>query len=369
MKKRYTKLSLILLWTGRILLNICVWYLILSMLHTNNLRHSPYIHSRSYWWHIGFMQLLLFILIYGNSFILVPLFIPRKKYAQYLAALFIWGIIFAWAIGYYQDWLYENYPGVPNTCYSSFDLAMRYFHSDNWSYYAQMYLSTVVIIQFIFTPGWLVHYFYKARRKVETLSALQTETELRLLKAQIHPHFLFNVLNSIYALSLKKSDKTPEMVLRLSDCLRYLLYESGQEKVPLAKEIKLLQDYIAIEKMRLAHPEKINLQVNGSINDYVVSPALLLPFVENAVKHGFNRIANDCWVQIGVYIRPVDDTLDFICRNTFHDKLPDKKKTGGIGLQNVRKRLELCYPGQHDLMIQTKNNIFEVNLNLKLSAQ
>lgn len=368
METRYPKLPQILLWAGRILINAGLWYLILSMLRTNNMRHSPYVHNSSYWLHLGFMQLLFFILIYGNSFILAPLFIPRKKYVLYLLALFMWGIIFAWAIGYYHDWLYENYPGVPNTCYSSIDLAMRYFHPDDWSYYKQMYLSTVLLTQFIFTPGWLVHYFYKARRKVETLSALQAETELKLLKAQIHPHFLFNVLNSIYALSLKKSDKTPEMVLRLSDCLRYLLYESGQERVPLAKEIKLLQDYIAIEKMRLTHPENISLQMNGATNDYVISPALLLPFVENAVKHGFNRIADDCWVQIEMNIRPSDDTLDFICRNTFHAP-PDKKKPGGIGLQNVRKRLELCYPGQHQLTIQTKNNIFEVDLSLKLNAK
>lgn len=283
-----------------------------------------------------------------------------------MIAILVWGILFAWAIGAYFEWLCKTYPGVPGSCYSAIAITLRSKHLNSWSYYLQVYMVTVLTFQFMFTPGWLVHYFYKARRKVETLSVLQAETELKLLKSQIHPHFLFNVLNSIYALSLKKSDKTPEIVLRLSDCLRYLLYESGQEKVSLAKEIKFLQDYIAIEKIRMAHPENISLKINGYVENYVISPALLLPFVENAVKHGFNRIADDCWVQIEINIHPESDKLDFICRNSF--LLSDKEKPGGIGLQNVRKRLELCYPGQHQLTIQTKNNIFEVNLNLKLSA-
>ena len=232
-----------------------------------------------------------------------------------------------------------------------------------------MLFRSVLTTQLLFSLGCLMQYFFKERRKYEQLEKRQLESELMLLKSQINPHFLFNVLNSIYSLSLKKSDAAPGAILKLSDILRYMLYESRQDYVPLDKELQMLRDYIDIEKIRLARKEAISLDIPNEPAKGHIAPAMLISFVENAVKHGLDSRMENAFVTIKVGVE--GESLRFNCRNNYLPRNAGSEhtnKAGGIGLENVKKRLELIYPQKHHLKITNENNIFEIDLTLKLNA-
>lgn len=172
--------------------------------------------------------------------------------------------------------------------------------------------------------------------------------ELSNLKAQINPHFLFNALNSIYALSLEKSDQAPNAVIRLSGMMRYVIYEAGKEWVPLEMEMNYLRDYIALQQMRFGHTVSLTFTVTGSAQGKHIAPLILIPFVENAFKHGVNP-EEDSIIRIAVTIE--NNALSL---QVFNHKVHVKHYEaggGGIGLDNTRKRLHIIYPGQHALSI------------------
>jgi LytS/YehU family sensor histidine kinase len=216
---------------------------------------------------------------------------------------------------------------------------------------------------FIFSIGFLAQKFFEVNRQRESIQKQQVATELHLLKSQINPHFLFNVLNSIYSLSLKKSDETPGVVLKLADILRYMLYETQHDFVPLKKEIQVLQDYLDIEKIRATSRQNMQFVLQGDPELFSIAPALLIPFVENAVKHGTSSMMSQSFIHI--HVRIENDALFFNCKNNFRPQtLPET--TGGIGLENVRKRLQLIYPNTHALEIKMEQGIFEVQLKIDL---
>ncbi|TWF45135.1 tetratricopeptide repeat protein [Chitinophaga polysaccharea] len=191
--------------------------------------------------------------------------------------------------------------------------------------------------------------------------------ELNLLKAQIHPHFLFNTLNNLYALSLSKSDKSPEVVLELSQILRYILYECNTSTVNLEKEIRMIERYISLEKIRYQNQLEINMDMDGHLAQFNVAPLLILPLVENAFKHGISKLMEDGWINISAKAR--QDQFIFKISN---NKLPDSdhhaqsSAFGNIGLLNIRKRLDILYPGQHELKIINEEEVFAVIMKLKL---
>jgi LytS/YehU family sensor histidine kinase len=218
-----------------------------------------------------------------------------------------------------------------------------------------------MVIQFSLI--FLGQHFFIAVRQNELIRQQQVEMELSVLKSQINPHFLFNVLNSIYSLSLQRSERTSEVVMRLSEILRYMLYEAKHEFVLLKKEIQMVRDYVDIETMRLSKEQELNFYCDDYIPACQIAPLLLIPFVENAIKHGTNSMAKGAYVLIGIKVE--DNTLFFSCKNNYKP-LP-KIKDGGLGLDNVRKRLQLLYPGKYSLGIKKENNIFEVLLNIELT--
>lgn len=194
----------------------------------------------------------------------------------------------------------------------------------------------------------------------------EKEAELKLLKAQLNPHFLFNTLNNLYGLSVIKSDKLPSLMLKLSDLLRYSLYETATVLVPLEKEIKYLQNYISLEKIRLEDKTKIDFQVSGNIATKKIVPMLLIVFVENAFKHmGF---LPDESSSVSIKIKENNGDLNFICTNTVDSSSATnhnlEKGKSGIGLKNAKKRLELLYPETHNLKIEKKKNLYSVMLRL-----
>lgn len=209
----------------------------------------------------------------------------------------------------------------------------------------------------------LLKYWYEQQHKAMQLLKEKTQAELTMLKGQINPHFLFNTLNNIYSLALKKSDLTAEAVLKLSEMLDYLLYECNAEIVDVKKEIKLIRNYIYLQKIRFG--DRLDIQFNAdNSNDQQIPPMLLLPFIENSFKHGAGRQSNKVWIKI--YLRVENNKLDFniINSKSLQKDLDSKSISGGIGLENVRKRLQLLYQSDYSLDIENLTDTFSVQLSI-----
>jgi len=185
------------------------------------------------------------------------------------------------------------------------------------------------------------------------------EQELKYLKMQIHPHFLFNTLNTMYGLSLKKAEQTPDMILKLSNLLDYLLYQAEKPSVLLSEEIEHIKDYIALEKMRFNETLQIKMDIQIESENTSIAPMLLLPFIENSFKHG--SIINGV-LDIDIILTANDTMIYFKVKNSNSEHTASKQ---GIGLENIKKRLELLYPKAYNLIITNESSIFDVELQLK----
>jgi two-component system sensor histidine kinase AlgZ len=195
------------------------------------------------------------------------------------------------------------------------------------------------------------------------------QAELNALKGQVHPHFLFNTLNNLYALTLNNSPNSPQVVLGLSDILRYMLYECNAEKVSLKQEVLVLQQYISLEKLRYEDRLDLNFTIEGSLDDKLIAPLIMLPFLENAFKHGASEKQGDAWININLAVR--GNVLKFKVSNSKPEQIPANadKHYGHIGLQNVKKRLDLLYSGAYELKILNDDDAFLVVFELQLSHQ
>lgn len=191
------------------------------------------------------------------------------------------------------------------------------------------------------------------------------EAELKILKAQVHPHFLFNTLNNLYGLTLEKSDEAPKLVLRLSEILDYILYRCEEKQVLLSEEITNLKNYLEIEKIRYSEKLDLTLSFPENTREYKIAPLILLPFVENAFKHGVSNYPGVAFVKIDSGL--TNKNLVFSIENTKNPSVQvSKNYSKGIGLKNVKKRLEFLYPEKHLLNIDDKGETFSVNLTLQL---
>jgi len=184
------------------------------------------------------------------------------------------------------------------------------------------------------------------------------EQELQYLKMQIHPHFLFNTLNTIYGFALKKSEHTPEIILMLSNLLDYILYQINKPKVSLKEEVLHIKEYIELEKIRFKDTLNVSFSTNEIDSTIEVAPMLLIPFIENAFKHG--NLING-FLKIEAIVRVIENRLEFSIKNTvLNDNI--KKENNGIGLDNIKKRLDLNYSNNYQLQIENANNWYTVNL-------
>lgn len=206
--------------------------------------------------------------------------------------------------------------------------------------------------------------YYKLRQQQAALEQMNTDLELNFLKSQLHPHFLFNTLNNIYSLTLQGSDRSPEMILKLSDLMRYMLYECNVPEADLQKDIQFLQDYIDLEKLRHGNDAEILFSVEGEVQGKKIPPLLLIPFVENAFKHGINAQLGKAWVSIHIKITSSGGLIFTVENNKPHHPENTSGRSGGIGIENARKRLSLLYSGHHNLLIADQGNKFMVNLTI-----
>jgi two-component system LytT family sensor kinase len=290
------------------------------------------------------------VVAYFNIYFLVPVLLKKKKYFSFSVALLLSITLVCFPLMYL---LYQLNREIAGGFF--WNIKFFFLNAVSASY-------TVMIV----TALKLFFDWYKTENQTRQLVALQTETELKYLKSQIHPHFLFNSLNNLYALSLKKSDQTPEVILQLSEILRYVLYEAGEKKVSLDKEVSYLKNYLEIERLRMGERVKIEMSVSGNFDSYEIEPMLLIPFIENAFKHGPGLNPGPGFI----YIRMILDNNEFIF--SVENNVSDKKlvyandSSGGIGLANVKKRLDLLYSSGYELTLNESEGVFSVLLKLKL---
>lgn len=225
-----------------------------------------------------------------------------------------------------------------------------------------------VLILFIATLFRL--YEHQAKKEQESREKLQRSQEAQIiyLKSQVNPHFLFNTLNNLYGLTYSKSDLAPQMVLGLSDTMRYLIYETGQKLVPVEKELDFIRNYLDLEKKRISHPENIRLSVNVARQTGFIPPLLLLPFVENCFKHGTIGREDEGWMEVDIWDEK--ERFFFVCKNSYReDKKAGQKKVSGIGLVNVRKRLELIFGENYELKIVKQEDEYMVSLRFPVFSK
>jgi len=206
--------------------------------------------------------------------------------------------------------------------------------------------------------------WYNSSQQNQLLARENLETELKFLKSQIHPHFLFNTLNNLYALTLKKSDKAPETVLKLSELLDFMLYDCNASKISLDKEIRLVNSYIDLEKLRYNDDISIKFETTGETSKMEIAPLLILPIVENCFKHGISEQTNKSWIKISLKVQ--NNTLVLVAENTISigSQEDNHGYKEGIGIENVKRRLQLLYPDKHELEIIKEDNIYFVKLEL-----
>ena len=204
---------------------------------------------------------------------------------------------------------------------------------------------------------------YKREKLNRIKEMSRKETELQFLRAQLNPHFLFNSLNSIYSLVRDKSSEAPHAVITLSELMRYMLYEAKKEFVPLTKEIDYIKNFVQLQILRLSDSKNVKLRISGEYDDKLIAPLLLVPFVENAFKYGTD-FQGGTYVDISLKI--VSETLFFKVVNKIG---PYKKdlESSGIGLENIKNRLELLFPEEHSMLITKDDGNYTVNLELQLA--
>jgi sensor histidine kinase YesM len=208
-------------------------------------------------------------------------------------------------------------------------------------------------------------YWYQQKQQTIEAEKQRTAAELQLLKAQLHPHFLFNTLNNLYSYTLESSPRSPEIVMKLSELLRFMIYESNTAKIALTKEINLIESYVTLEKLRYGDRLDISVTITGDVGKYQIAPFLLLPFVENAFKHGTSKQLDQSWISLNLSVAIF--VMYFKLINSVEPEEGERQtKIGGLGLMNVKRRLELLYNDRHGFEAKRLEDVFVVDLEVKL---
>lgn len=288
----------------------------------------------------------VFLIVYLNLKVLFPLFLEKSKYFLYgilvTVSVFLGSAFYIVLFDSWIDYIFTGYYFI--AYYSFWDISL----------YFVIYIFTTSL--FRLARGWF---------RLQEIEKEKTLAELKALKSQINPHFLFNSLNSIYSLARKNPAMVPDKIVRLSDLMRHIIYESDVDFIPLAKEIEMIKNYIELQNLRTSEKDKIRLEILGEINEKRIAPLLFLPFVENSFKHGLKGGTDEIFVHIKIEISA--RILNFEVENNKGGtvQIVDTKYKG-IGIENVKKRLDLIYPGTHNLKISDNKNTFKVLLQVEL---
>jgi two-component system, LytTR family, sensor kinase len=292
---------------------------------------------------------LLMVIAYLNLQYFLPRYLFRKRYLAYFTMVILSVLGYLIVQSLFDYYLYGYVVGPLRNSRLLGTLSYNFF-STLW------YLGLILALKL--SLDW-----YRQQLLLQKITVEKLNAEVDFLRAQINPHFLFNILNNLYALTLKKSEQAPDVVLKLSDMMEYMLYDSTAEKVLLEKEVTYLHHYLELERLRFRGEAAIHLHVNGAMNGQEIAPLLLLPLVENAAKHGLRTQSKNGWLTVNIGLH--QSTLTVVVENANPPAAVHKSK-GGIGLSNLRKRLELLYPSRHCLELEDKKDSFLARLVIEL---
>ncbi|WP_257669498.1 sensor histidine kinase [Parapedobacter tibetensis] len=330
-----------------VLIHILIWVVLLTVLYLVNVRERPE-ESAIIILLYGALNIVIF---YVHYFFINPPLIDSSQYGRavlYMAVVLVVSI----AVKYAMALQFE-------------DIILRY--GDNKDkvltpiQYVVAALITGLFFMLLSSAIYTISSDFKNREQRKSLENEKLNAELAFLKSQINPHFLFNSLNNIYSLAYQKSEKTPEAILKLSEIMRYMLYESNEEAVLLEEEINYLQNYIELQKLRFKEKIYVDFHVEIDETNHRIMPLLLISFLENAFKHGVSTDANK---PIRIDIKVQDGRLHFKAENA--KSQVNKDQTKGVGLTNLKRRLQLGYPDKHTINIVESDNYYSGELFIYL---
>lgn len=305
-------------------------------------------------YNLGFRIPFILACCYLNMYYLMPRFYYPGKLLGY-GVLVLASIFLLNAINLYFLELFVDTPICPTTYEAD-----ATFNGSNYVYKG-FYLFTLVGL----TSGIKLSKNQLAeRQKAEAIEKEKLQTELSLLKSQINPHFFFNTLNNLYALTMKKSDQAPEVVLKLSDLMSYSLYESEGVTVSLEKEIAHIRNYIELETVRLSKKMDVVFEVRGAVGKQVVPPLLFLPVIENCFKHASNKVHGG---EINICLEVAENTITLTTRNPYQPMAALNRKSGGLGLKNVQRRLQLLFGSRYRFEKQLSNELYACTLQIPIT--
>ena len=330
----------------QILMHIVLWIIFLGLPVTSALlseKETPGLQH--YLIAFGLVNVLNF---YTTYIIMSRFMVKKSRSLQMLWLLIPIAIVFT-GLRLVADLIIEKFYPDPNASFQWLNYIIVHF--------VNVLVYSLIAMMVAFFVGWL-----NIQRQKDDLVRQSREAELALLRSQINPHFLFNTLNNLYSLVSRKSDEAPGALMKLSEILRYMLYDCNADKVLLISEITYIKSYIELQQLRLAKPDFIKFTVNGDPGGKMIPPMLLINFVENAFKHG-SKLVESPGIVIDIHNEPDEfrfEISNFITESEIQNKDPEK----GIGLKNIKRRLDLTYPGKYKLHTGRKGDQYFVQLNL-----
>ncbi|RYD53215.1 MAG: histidine kinase [Sphingobacteriales bacterium] len=347
-------------------LNVLYWVMAFWIAHSFNVGNEalygqPIRSAPLYWPAMLGMMAIQAALLYLETGVLLGRFWERGRRWACIAGLLVSWILAA-NLGVLVIKLVQPQLDVAHFTHVGFMVGP---HAPQWTWNAWMDdLGTFLLGYFfwmvIYALAWFTRKFFSQRRLLKQIQLRQAQTELQFLKQQLNPHFLFNTLNNLYGLALQQHAQLPQMLLQLSDLLRYMLYESSTARVPFEKEKHALQSYLQLEQLRL--PPDVLVQCTATADaDYILPPLLWLPVAENIFKHG----CLDTGGKASMIFRIMKGELEIRAINDCNDSGTESRRSG-IGLQNLQERLRLLFPERHQLQVYSQGSVFEIHLLIQL---
>ncbi|WP_158977796.1 sensor histidine kinase [Cellulophaga sp. L1A9] len=344
LKKRY-------IW--QILIHILLWLLFYGLLLypfiSQERPFPPDLHVRF---------IFSFLLFYINYYYLIPKLLLKKSVGNYIIISIVLVIIFGLIVNIFGNLAFVN--SSPEDL-----LKMQNRHLGNEKPEFRSFFMSIITFGIPYVVSSLLRIYIEWNHNEDLRKITENEkvnSELQFLKTQLNPHFLFNSLNAIYSLSVKKSEKTSEAIINLSELMRYMLYEADKDVAPLSKEIEYIKNYVQLQRLRLSNTENVILKISGEDKQKSIAPLLFISFIENAFKYGtdFKGKTN---VKISLSI--FDEAIHFSVINKI-GAFRKEAKNSGVGLENIKNRLNLLYPDTHDLFVENDGENYCVRLTLKL---
>ncbi len=328
--------------------HLFVWMLLFALWYYFRYQDYP---SQALAAKITFLKVAdLALMVYITNYVLIPRFLYRKKYVLFAFTFMV--LVFGSSLG--KMYLEGQMMHSPQT-FAIFDRFKVRFYYNVIPHF--LLVSTGAAFKLLMD-------YAKAQRRLGEMAKEKAEAELNFLKSQINPHFLFNSLNAVYFLIEKGNTEARAALHKFSDMLRYQLYECNDDKIPIEKEISYLQDYVDLQKLRRETYDEVQFTCSEAVKGFSIEPLLLMPFVENSFKH-LSHFSNGKKNLVKISADKLNGEFRFSVVNTIEYN-STRDPVGGIGLKNVKRRLELLYNGKHELQIKEGNNLFKVDLKIEI---